>query len=60
LNGDPRRGPSHIERFANVEIGMEPAFTYIDQFHGKPMHGETLELIRESLGAAQPAEAGKL
>jgi Phytanoyl-CoA dioxygenase (PhyH) len=60
LNGDPMRGPVHIERFANAEIGMEPPAAYVEQFHGRPMQAVTLERIREALGAPQPAEIGNL
>jgi hypothetical protein len=67
LTGDPARGPAHIERFANAEIGMEPPAAYVEQFHCRPMQAVTLERIREAHGMAepyfeeaQPAEIGNI
>ena len=53
--GAPDRAVGHLRRFANTEIGTDTPETYIDQFHGKPMHGATLDKIRGLMGMVDPA-----
>jgi hypothetical protein len=57
-NGDPNRGPAHLARFANSDMGMDSPETYIEQFHQRPMQPATLEQIRNLIGARKGVGVG--
>ncbi len=52
-NGDAAAAVTHLERFANAELGMDSVETYVKQFHGSPMNAGSLERIREVLGVGR-------
>ena len=58
-NGDADRAIPYLRRFTNTKMGMDPAETYIDQFHGWPMKTDTLDRIRGLMGVEAPAGVGR-
>lgn len=40
---------SHIARFVNEEVGIDPPATYIDRFHGRPFVQDTIDRARRLL-----------
>ncbi len=55
LRGENDGALSHLNRFVNVEIGVDPPATFAAKFHGKPIQSTTLQSVHERLGEIEPS-----
>ena len=58
-NGEFSDSLLHLSRFANAELGLDRPEAYIEQFHQHPMEPNTLDRIRDLIGA-QAVDEGEM
>lgn len=54
LLNDRKDSRHWMERFVNEDLGVDPAYVYVEKFHGRTPHTATLHAMRNQLAAKQP------
>ena len=50
VRGDADEAVPFLQRFTNGQIGADGPQTYVSAFHGKPLHTDAMQKVREQVG----------